>query len=135
MADITPLIAVHATAASLATLTGPVALWGRLGAKARPRLHRAFGYAWVTLMLITAVSALFITAAVGPVWRGFGLIHLLAVWTLLALFGAFRFLLQGNIKGHRQTMIYLYIGACLVSGAFTFAPGRLMHGLLMSVLA
>ena len=41
-------------------MTGPVALWARKGATQRPKLHRAFGYAWVTLMVVTAFSALFI---------------------------------------------------------------------------
>ena len=43
--QLTPLIAVHATAAILAMLTGPVAIWARKGQPLRPRLHRAFGYA------------------------------------------------------------------------------------------
>ena len=55
-----PVIAVHMTAALLAVATGPVALWARRGRTQRPRLHRAFGHAWVTLMLVTAISALFI---------------------------------------------------------------------------
>lgn len=37
---------------------------------------------------------------------------------------------KGNIQGHRKTMIRLYVAACLVTGAFTLLPGRLMHTLL-----
>ena len=48
------------TAALGAIVTGPVALWARKGRTQRPKLHRAFGYAWVTLMVVTAVSAMFI---------------------------------------------------------------------------
>jgi uncharacterized membrane protein len=55
---LTPVIAVHMTAAIIATAIGPVALWARLGATTRPVLHRAFGYAWVTLMILVAVSAI-----------------------------------------------------------------------------
>ena len=58
--QMTPIIAVHMTAAILAVVTGPVALWARKGSAQRPKLHRAFGYAWVTLMIVTAVSAIFI---------------------------------------------------------------------------
>ena len=130
MSQLTPLIAVHATAAILATLTGPIALWGRLGSRQRPRLHRAFGYAWVTLMLVTAVSALFITGTVGPLWHGFSWIHLLVPVVLLSLFGAFWFLLRGNVSGHRRSMVGLYIGACLVAGGFTLQPGRLLGSVL-----
>ena len=130
MSQLTPLIAVHATAAILATLTGPIALWGRMGSRQRPRLHRAFGYAWVTLMLVTAVSALFITGTVGPLWHGFSWIHLLVPVVLLSLFGAFWFLLRGNVSGHRRSMVGLYIGACLVAGGFTLQPGRLLGSVL-----
>jgi uncharacterized membrane protein len=126
MATLTPVIAIHVTAAILATVTGPLALWGRLGSTQRPRLHRAFGYSWVTLMLITAVSAMFIKGTVGPLWQGFSWIHLLVPVVLLGLFGAFWFLFRGNVRGHRRVMVNLYIGACLVSGGFTLMPGRLL---------
>ena len=132
MSELTPLIAVHASAAILATLTGPVALWGRLGQRQRPRLHRAFGYAWVTLMLITAISALFITGTVGPLWNGFSWIHLLVPVVLFGLFGAFWFLLRGNVSGHRRSMAGLYFGACVVAGGFTLLPGRLLGSILFS---
>ena len=39
--QMTPLIAVHMTAALAATATGPIALWARRGRTQRPRLHRA----------------------------------------------------------------------------------------------
>jgi uncharacterized membrane protein len=130
LATLTPLIAVHATAAVLALATGPVALWGRLGATQRPRLHRAFGYAWVTLMLVTAVSAIFIPGTVGPLVAGFSAIHLLVPVVFISLFGAFWFLLRGNLRGHRLTMANLYIGACVVAGGFTLLPGRYLGGLL-----
>ena len=58
--EMSPVIAVHMTAALGAVATGPVALWARKGAVQRPRLHRAFGYAWVTLMVLAAVSSIFI---------------------------------------------------------------------------
>ena len=86
--QLTPIIAVHMTAALGALVTGPVALWARKGAKQRPRLHRAFGYAWVTLMIVTAVSAIFIRDTRLPNLSGFTPIHLLIPVTLLGLFGA-----------------------------------------------
>jgi uncharacterized membrane protein len=58
--QLTPIIAIHMSAALGALVLGPVALWARKGRTQRPRLHRAFGYAWVTLMLATALSAIFI---------------------------------------------------------------------------
>ena len=132
--QLTPLIAVHMTAAILAVATGPVALWARKGRLQRPRLHRAFGYAWVTLMLVTAVSAIFIRDFGLPNLSGYTPIHLLIPVTLVALFGAFWFLARGNIAGHRKTMQRLYIGACLVAGLFTLLPGRYLGHLLWGQL-
>jgi uncharacterized membrane protein len=132
--QLTPLIAVHMTAAIGAVVTGPVALWARKGRLQRPRLHRAFGYAWVTLMLVTAVSAIFIRDFRLPNLNGYTPIHLLIPVTLAGIFGAFWFLAKGNIKGHRRTMINLYIGACIVAGGFTLLPGRYLGNLLWSSL-
>ena len=131
---LTPLIAVHATAAIAALLIGPVALWARRGPASahRVRLHRAAGYAWVTLMLLTAFSALFIRDTQLPNIAGYTPIHLLIPLTLGSLFVAFRHLLRGHIAGHRKTMASLYIGACLIAGAFTLLPQRYLGHLLWS---
>jgi uncharacterized membrane protein len=125
-----PLIAVHMTAAISATALGPFAIWARLGMTKRPKLHRAFGYAWVTLMILTAVTAIFIRSGLGFNIYGFSPIHLLVPLTFFSLLAAFRFLAQGNIVGHRKTMIRLYVGACLVAGFFTLMPGRFLGDLL-----
>lgn len=91
MSTLTPLIAVHMTAAISATALGPFAIWARLGMTKRPKLHRAFGYAWVTMMILTAVSAIFIRSNIGLNWMDFSPIHLLVPLTFFTLFGAFRF--------------------------------------------
>ena len=132
--QLTPLIAVHMTAAIGAVATGPVALWARKGRAQRPRLHRAFGYAWVTLMIVTAVSAIFIRDFRLPNLAGFTPIHLLVPVTLAGLFGAFWFLAHGNIAGHRKAMQRLYFGACVVAGGFTLLPGRYLGNLLWGQL-
>ena len=134
MQQLTPIVAVHMTAALLAIATGPVALWARKGATQRPKLHRAFGYAWVTLMVVTAVSALFIKGTGPAHFAGFGPIHLLVPVTLVGLFGAFWFLAKGNIKAHRTVMQRLYIGACVVAGAFTLLPGRIVGNFVWTTL-
>ncbi len=134
LTQLSPVVAIHMTAAILATVTGPVALWARKGRTTRPRLHRAFGYAWVTLMLVAAISAIFIRSEIGLHLTlgsfGFSPIHLLIPLVLVMLFVAFRFLFKGNIRGHRLTMVNLYIGACLVAGFFTLAPNRYLGRLI-----
>ena len=128
--QLTPVIAIHLTAALGALLTGPIALWARKGATQRHRLHRAFGYAWVTLMLMTALSAIFIRDFRLPNLAGFPPIHLLIPVTLAGLFGAFWFLYQRNIEGHRRTMQRLYFSACVGAGTFTLLPGRYLGQLV-----
>jgi uncharacterized membrane protein len=131
MNTLTPLLAIHITAALSAVALGPFALWARLVGQQRPKLHRAFGYAWVTMMLLTASSAIFIkgTSAI-PRWNGYSPIHLLIFVVFFSLFGAFWFLARGNVRGHKKTMIGLYLGACVITGALTLLPTRFMHEFL-----
>lgn len=126
----TPLIAIHMSAAIAATALGPVALWARREGAARPRLHRAAGYAFVTLMLCAALSACFIRDHSLPNWGGYTPIHLLIPVALLGLGRSFWHLYRGNIAGHRRIMRGVYLGACVVAGLFTLLPGRYLGGLL-----
>jgi uncharacterized membrane protein len=130
----TPVIAVHMTAALGALATGPVALWARRGRTQRPKLHRAFGYAWVTLMVITAVSAIFIRDWSLPNLAGYTPIHLLVPVTFVSLFGAFWKLARGNVAGHKKVMQLLYVGACVVAGGFTLLPQRYLGQLVWGSL-
>ena len=131
-----PVIAIHLSAALGALALGPVALWARRGHRAkvaatqRPRLHRAAGYAWVTLMLITAFSALFVRDFQLPNIAGYTPIHLLIPVTLVSLFMAFRALFRGDITGHRIWMKSLYFSACIGAGAFTLLPQRYLGQLV-----
>jgi uncharacterized membrane protein len=133
--ELTPLIAVHMSAALGAVATGPVALWARRRTRQHPRIHRAFGYAWVTLMLVTALSALFIRDRQLPNVAGFTPIHLLVPLTIAALVFAFRQLARGNVAAHAATMRSLYFFACIVAGAFTLLPDRYLGGLVWEALA
>ena len=133
--QLTPVIAVHLTAALLALAIGPAALWARRGTRQRPRLHRAFGYAWVTLMLVTAVSALFIRDTRLPNIAGYTPIHLLVPVTLVSLFGAFWKLARGDIRGHSLIMRQLYFFACIVTGALTLLPQRLLGQVFWGAVA
>lgn len=126
-------IAIHATAACAALVLGPFALWSREGRAVRPRLHRAFGYAWVTLMIATALSALFIRydSPLPNLW-GYSPIHLLVPVTLWNLYAAFAALARGDLARHRSTMKNLYYGACVTAGLFALLPmralGRIVWG-------
>lgn len=130
MMQISPLIAIHLFSALTTLVLGPMALWARLGHTIRPRLHRGMGYAWVTCMLATAFSALFIHNFQRPNIAGYTPIHLLIVVTLISLYAAFRYLLRGNIPGHRRVMQRLYLAACIVAGLFTLMPHRYLGQLV-----
>ena len=131
--QMSPVIAVHLSAATAAIAIGPVALWARLSRQQRPRLHRAFGYAWVTLMLATAISALFIRDFRLPNLGGYTPIHLLVPITLITLAGAFWRLARRNIVGHARLMKRLYASLC-VAGLFTLLPSRYLGGLLWAAV-
>lgn len=128
--NMSPVIAVHLTTILGAVAIGPVALWARKAGAHRPRLHRAAGYAWVTLMLVAATSAIFIRDYRLPNIAGYTPIHVLIPVVYGMLFLAFWFLAKGSIEGHRKTMQRLYIGACGVAGAFTLLPGRYLGNLV-----
>lgn len=128
--QMSPVIAIHLAAASGAFFLGPLVLWSRRGRQQQPRLHRALGYAWVTLMLMTAVSAIFIRDFKLPNLNGYTPIHLLIPATLIGLGLAFWYLFQGNIRGHRRSMQITYAGGCVVAGAFTLLPNRYLGQLL-----
>lgn len=121
---LTPAITLHLSAALGALLIGPVALWARQGALQRPRWHRAAGYAWITLMLASAASAMFIRDYQLPNIAGYSPLHLLVPLTLWGLYTGFRRLLHHDIAGHRKAMRGLYFQACVGAGLFTLLPGR-----------
>jgi uncharacterized membrane protein len=87
--QISPLIAVHMSAALGALVLGPEAIWARKGATQRPRLHRAFGYGFATLMLAAAISSAFIGDCGLLNMHGFIPVHLLRPIILLGLFSGF----------------------------------------------
>lgn len=129
--QLTPLIAVHMSAALGAIAIGLIALWARHGAAPRPRLHRAFGYAWVTLMSVTAGSAVFIRDFRLPNLAGYTPIHLLVPVVVVMLALSFYRLAQGNVVAHRKLMQWLYVSACLVAGGFTLLPERYLGKLVL----
>jgi uncharacterized membrane protein len=131
--QLTPTIAIHMSAALSALLLGPIALWARLGRKIHPRVHRASGYAWISAMLASAVSAVFIRDYAMPNLAGYTPIHILIPVTLVGLALAFWAVLKQKYAAHRKAMQTLYWMACVVPGAFTLLPNRLLGKLLWGV--
>ena len=120
----TPIVAMHLTAALLALCLGPFAIWARRGATVRPRLHRVAGYVWVIVMVVAAVSAMFLRDYRLPNLWGYTPIHLFVVLTVVGLYKAFSALARRDIAGHRKAMQRLYYGACVGAGIFAMLPSR-----------
>lgn len=114
----------HALAAFAAVILGAVQLWMRKGG----RVHRTMGYIWVVLMAIVALSSFFIHEL--RLFGAFSPIHLLSIFTLWSLYMAIRAAKDRRINAHRRWMQNLYVMALLITGAFTFLPGRTMHMVL-----
>jgi uncharacterized membrane protein len=96
------------------------------------RHHRAVGYVYLTLMTVTAITALFIhqIPAIDIVY-GFGPVHIFSLVTLFGVVGALRGAWTHNIAMHRSSMLGVYIGGLLIAGTFTFLPGRIMHAIVV----
>lgn len=122
--DADPAVQVHVGAALAAVAFGPLAVFR----SRRDRWHKIVGYAWVTAMAAAAVSSFWIHGfgIVGP----FGPIHLLSIWTLIALGLGVRHAVKRRFVQHRRTMKSLYFWALGVAGLFTLLPGRRMHRVL-----
>jgi uncharacterized membrane protein len=121
-----PLLAVHMAGALAAVVVGAVLLWARKGSVN----HRLLGWTWVLAMAATALSSIGLGGGAIPQAGGFSPIHVFTVVVLVSLpFGVVH-ARRRRIAGHRQVMTSLYIGGCLVAGAFTLLPGRLLGGAL-----
>jgi uncharacterized membrane protein len=119
-------IMIHLVTALAAAVLGPFILSRRKG----DALHKALGRTWAGLMLVTAITSIFIRSpGAGIAGTGFSYIHLFTVWTLAALPVAVWGARSGNIRLHRSGMIGLYVGL-LIAGGFTLIPGRLLGGLV-----
>jgi uncharacterized membrane protein len=117
---------LHLCLALGALVLGPFALWSRKGSAQ----HRGLGYAWVALMLGTAVSSLFIRDFGLPNLAGYTPIHLLTLATFSGIGAGLWFVARRRIGAHQRAMRGTYIGGCLVAGLFTLLPGRFLGQVL-----
>jgi uncharacterized membrane protein len=119
--DATHPIPVHGIAALICLIFGLAQLLMRKGTT----LHRRLGWVWAVLMALVAVSGLFIWE-LRLFWL-FSPIHLLSLLTLWALARGILAARQGRIADHKRAMKQLYGLALVITGGFTFFPGRIMY--------
>jgi uncharacterized membrane protein len=89
-------------------------------------LHRRLGFVYLTLMTITAFTAIFVQS-LHPGHLSW--IHLFVPLTFWGVFAAIWRIRKGDVKGHQRAMFGLYFGGLIIAGALTFYPGRLMYRL------
>jgi uncharacterized membrane protein len=92
------------------------------------------GRIYLGLMVFVSLSALFIREIND---NSYSLIHVLIPVTLISLYVAVwsikRFRITREPKllmRHKITMIFTYVGGLVIAGAFTLAPGRILHRLI-----
>ena len=118
-------IPFHAILAMIAIILGGIQLSMKKGGP----IHKLLGRIWVGIMLIVAITSFFIHEI--KLWGAYSPIHLLSLWTIFSLGLGIYFIRVGNIKRHKQVMITLYFFALILTGLFTFMPGRVMHQILV----
>lgn len=92
--------------------------------------HKLLGKLYMILMLITASISLFMPANVGPQFLGhFGFIHAFSFLTLYSIPTAVLAIKRGDVRKHKIKLVILYLGAIVIAGGFTLAPGRYMNEL------
>ena len=114
-------IQIHTVAATLAFVLG-------LAQFSLPKgviLHRIMGWIWVMAMASVAASSFWINHI--KTWGDWSPIHLLSIFALVMLPLGVVYARRGKISGHRRTMTGIFLGALVVAGILTFAPGRIMY--------
>lgn len=130
----TVLIAVHAAAAALALVLGPVQL-------IRPKgdaVHRILGRVWAGLMLVVAASSFGFGGWNAPINI---FLRVLATWTLVTVTVAVVLVKRGHIGPHRRLMTGNYVGLVAAFVGVVVVPDRLVpswfvaHPVTMSIIA
>lgn len=116
-----PPIPAHAIAALAALVLGGVQLAAPKGTIS----HRVLGYLWAALMMLVAISSLWIHEL--RIWGPWSYIHILSVLTIVTVPLAVWYAHSHNVNAHRSAMTKLYLFALVVAGLFTLVPGRVMH--------
>jgi uncharacterized membrane protein len=122
--DASPVIQVHAFAAMAAFGLGIVQFVAPKGTLP----HRTVGWLWVALLATIAISSFWIHEI--RMWGPFSPIHLLSIFVLIMLPRAVWAAHNHKVSAHRKGMIGIFVGGLVIAGAFTFAPGRIMHAVV-----
>lgn len=128
-AAMSTVVAIHASSAIGALLLGPLALGLRKGTPG----HRAAGYGWVLLMVMAAVSSLFIRDFRLPNVAGYTPIHIVTGVAFVGLGLGLWHVMHGNVRRHRRAMQITY-ASLVVAGVLSLLPHRILGGFVWQQL-
>lgn len=114
-------ITIHALAAIFAFILGVLQLLRPKGGS----VHRVLGYIWCALMMIVALTSLWIHEL--QIIGSFSPIHILSIVVIVSVPLAVMSARTGNIKRHRHLMLSLFAFALVTTGLFTLLPNRVMY--------
>jgi uncharacterized membrane protein len=132
--NLAPLLQAPASiAVHLATVVPAfgLGLWQIFGSTKGSLSHRAVGAAYLTLMTITAFTALLVHSAglphvrLGPFQVSW--IHIFVPITLAGVWRSIVAARHHDVAAHKRATVATFIGAMLIAGGFAFAPGRIMY--------
>ena len=123
---LSPVILVHAGAALAALVLGTFVFLRRKGTAT----HGWMGRTWAVLMLVTALSTIWITGGD----HKYSWIHGLSAFVTLAVPYAVWLAIRGRISRHRRLMAGLFAGL-VIAGGFTLMPDRLLGKALLAAFA
>lgn len=109
-------IPIHALAASLVILIGPISIFR----KRKDSKHKFLGRTWVVAMYLVCVSGMFIYSLTG----GFTIFHALAIFTFFTTTLGVTNIRRKNVKAHLRCMIGSYLGAIIAGGFAVGVPSR-----------
>jgi uncharacterized membrane protein len=92
---------LHLSSAVAALVLGAVIML-----RAKGTQHRLLGRIWVAVMTLAALSSFWLTG----LRDGFSVIHLLSVWTLVAMALAIYFIRKGKVAQHKRFMVGTFLG-------------------------
>lgn len=117
MSSFTPEIAVHASAALLVILLGPL----QILRQQRDLAHRILGRTFVPLMALTSGTSFFIHP------DGFTWLHGLAIVNLLTLTLAVVAILKRHVGVHKRAMVGAYVSTLAAFAFAALVPSRLIQ--------
>jgi len=118
-------VAIHLSTTLAALVLGAALLARRVKGD---RAHRIAGWTWVALMMVTAVSTLWIPGFLKLSW-----IHVFTVLTLVSVPRAVMHARRGEVAAHRATMRSVFFYALVIAGALALVPGRRLGNMVMAL--